>query len=112
MNTANEIDGGWLQFGSPNTFSVAGLLGETPFKAVVVMPAYRLNVFGFLYSTELEDDAAATGESSVGNHGFWDQRLALEWTKENVHLLGGNPENITISGYSAGLSLHQRVYTY
>lgn len=94
-------DGGWLQFGSPNGFNAAALLGETDFKCVVVMPAYRVNLFGFLYSAELEQDAAAIGET-VGNHGFWDQRLAMEWTKENVHLFGGNPDNITISGYSAG----------
>lgn len=65
------------------------------------MPAYRVNLFGFLYSSELEQDAAAAREP-VGNHGFWDQRLALEWTKENIHLFGGNSENITIAGYSAG----------
>jgi carboxylesterase type B len=96
-----RIDGGWLQFGSPNGFNAAALLGETDFKAVVVMPAYRVNLFGFLYSAELEQDAADVGET-VGNHGFWDQRLALEWTKENIGLFGGNPENISISGYSAG----------
>lgn len=101
MSRTDDADGGWLQFGSPNEFSVAALLGETDFKAVVVMPAYRLNVFGFLYSSELEQDAASVGEST-GNHGFWDQRLALEWTKENVRLFGGNPRNITLSGYSAG----------
>jgi carboxylesterase type B len=95
------IDGGWLQFGSPNSFNAAALIGETDFKCVVVMPAYRVNLFGFLYSAELEADAASVGES-VGNHGFWDQRLALEWTRENASLFGGDPANITISGYSAG----------
>lgn len=65
------------------------------------MPAYRLGVFGFLYSSEVQQDAASASET-VGNHGFWDQRLALEWTKNNVKLFGGNAENITISGYSAG----------
>lgn len=96
------IDGGWLQFGSPNGFNAGALLGEADFNAVVVMPAYRVNLFGFLYSTELAEDAASVGET-VGNHGFWDQRLALEWTKENIQLFGGNPDNITISGYSAGM---------
>ncbi|RJE18934.1 Carboxylesterase [Aspergillus sclerotialis] len=91
----------WLQFGTPNTFYSASLLGESSFKAVVIKPAYRVNLFGFLYSSELEEDAASAGET-VGNHGFWDQRLALEWIKENVHLFGGNPKKITISGYSAG----------
>ncbi|KAJ5222648.1 CAZyme family CE10 [Penicillium citrinum] len=105
------IHGGWLQFGSPNGFNAGALLGETDFKAVVVMPAYRVNLFGFLYSSELAQDAAAVGET-VGNHGFWDQRLALEWTKEYIHLFGGNPDKITISGYSAGANsvFHQLAY--
>lgn len=95
-------DGGWLQFGSPNGFSGVGLLGDSPVSAIIVMPAYRLNVFGFLYSSELEHDAATAGETT-GNHGFWDQRLALEWTRDNIRLFGGNAENITVGGYSAGM---------
>ncbi|KAJ5128692.1 CAZyme family CE10 [Penicillium atrosanguineum] len=105
------IHGGWLQFGSPNGFNAAALIGETEFKAVFVLPAYRVNLFGFLYSAELEQDAADVGET-VGNQGFWDQRLALEWTKENISLFGGNPDQITISGYSAGANsvFHQLAY--
>ncbi|KAL4808978.1 Alpha/Beta hydrolase protein [Aspergillus unguis] len=95
------IHGGFLQFGTPNSFSAAALLGETDLNAIVVMPAYRLNVIGFLYSSELEQDAASVGET-VGNHGFWDQRMALEWTKENIGLFGGNSSEITLAGYSAG----------
>lgn len=95
------VDGGFLQFGSPNSFSAAALLGETDFNAIVVMPAYRLNVLGFLYSSELEQDAASVGET-VGNHGFWDQRMALEWTNENIGFFGGNGSQITLAGYSAG----------
>ncbi|RHZ72962.1 hypothetical protein CDV55_108253 [Aspergillus turcosus] len=95
------IHGGFLQFGTPNTFSAAALLGETDFNAIIVMPAYRLGVLGFLSSSEIEQDAASVGET-VGNHGFWDQRLALEWTRDNIALFGGNPSQVTISGYSAG----------
>ncbi|KAE8147049.1 alpha/beta-hydrolase [Aspergillus avenaceus] len=95
------LHGGWLQFGSPNSFSASQLLGETAFNAIVVMPAYRVGVFGFLYSSELEHDAASVNESA-GNQGFWDQRLALEWTRDNIALFKGNPSQITISGYSAG----------
>ncbi|CAG7918575.1 unnamed protein product [Penicillium olsonii] len=105
------IHGGWLQFGTPNSFNAAALIGEAGLNAVVVMPAYRVNLFGFLYSAELEQDAASVGEA-VGNHGFWDQRLALEWIKRNIDLFGGNPNNITISGYSAGANsvFHQLAY--
>lgn len=102
LTEAVDADGGWLQLGTPNMFSVAALLGETDFKCVVVMPAYSLNVFGFLYSSELQQDAASAGFTS-DNYGFWDQRLALEWTGENVHLFGGNANNITLAGYSAGI---------
>jgi carboxylesterase type B len=97
------IHGGFLQFGTPNTFSAAALLGEANFNAIIVMPAYRLGVFGFLCSSEIEQDAASVGET-VGNHGFWDQRLALEWTRDNIALFEGNPLQVTISGYSAGES--------
>ncbi|KAL4863322.1 hypothetical protein BDV12DRAFT_202231 [Aspergillus spectabilis] len=96
------IHGGFLQFGTPNIFSAAALLGETGFNAIVIMPAYRLGVFGFLYASELEQDAASVDEPSVGNHGFWDQRMALEWTRDNISLFGGNKFEITIAGYSAG----------
>lgn len=59
----------------------------------------------------MAQDAAAVDET-VGNHGFWDQRLALEWTKQYIHLFGGNPDKITISGYSAGAHsvFHQLAY--
>lgn len=95
------IDGGFLQFGSPNSFNAAALLGEANLNAIVVAPAYRVGVFGFLYSSELEKDAASVGEA-VGNHGFWDQRMALEWTRDNIGVFGGNGSEITLAGYSAG----------
>ncbi|KAF9882955.1 hypothetical protein FE257_004382 [Aspergillus nanangensis] len=95
------IHGGFLQFGTPNIFHAAELLGDAGFNAIVVTPAYRLGIFGFLSSSELETDAASVGETS-GNQGMWDQRIALEWTRDNIALFGGNPSQITISGYSAG----------
>ncbi|PWY93632.1 alpha/beta-hydrolase [Aspergillus sclerotioniger CBS 115572] len=95
------IHGGWLQFGHPNGFSAAALLGDAGLNAIVVVPAYRLNVFGFLYSSEIEKDAFSVGET-VGNYGFWDQRQALEWTRDNIGLFGGDPSQVTVSGYSAG----------
>ncbi|TKA77307.1 hypothetical protein B0A49_03276, partial [Cryomyces minteri] len=75
------------------------------------MPAYRLNVFGFLASRELEEEATSSG-AATGNAGFWDQRLALEWTHKNISYFGGNANNITICGYSAGShsAFHQLAY--
>jgi carboxylesterase type B len=97
------IHGGFLQFGQPNNKpeALARLLGETAFQAIIVAPAYRVSVLGFLASRELQSEAYAAGEP-VGNQGLWDQRLALEWTAENIGKFGGDAGNITIGGYSAG----------
>ncbi|KAK3686386.1 hypothetical protein LTR37_019859 [Vermiconidia calcicola] len=65
------------------------------------MPAYRLNLFGFLASKELEAEAKTNGEAA-GNMGFWDQRTALEWTAKNISFFGGDSNKITVGGYSAG----------
>lgn len=72
------------------------------------MPAYRLNLFGFLSSEELMGDSSSASSTSStdsygANFGFWDQRLALEWTYKNIKFFGGDPNNITLAGYSAGM---------
>ncbi|KAK8198141.1 putative carboxylesterase [Phyllosticta capitalensis] len=93
------IHGGFLQVGSPNDINPVGLLSESPFRAIVVAPAYRLNLFGFLASRELQ---SAAEDEPTGNFGFWDQRLALEWTYKNISYFSGDASNITVGGYSAG----------
>ncbi len=65
---------------------------------VVVMINYRLGPLGWLASSAL--DAEAGGAS--GNYGFLDMLQALRWLKRNVRAFGGNPENVTIAGTSAG----------
>lgn len=70
---------------------------------IIVCPAYRLNVFGFLACNELQEEARRNGEDVVGNYGFLDQRLALEWTYKNASYFGGNAGEITVGGYSAGM---------
>ncbi|RAR01775.1 paraben-hydrolyzing esterase precursor [Stemphylium lycopersici] len=92
------IHGGFLQMGSPNGIDLRALLSESPTRCIVVAPAHRLNVFGFLASKELLDSCADYDT----NVGFWDQRMALQWTHENISYFGGNASNITIGGYSAG----------
>ncbi|KAF3048508.1 hypothetical protein E8E11_003815 [Didymella keratinophila] len=102
------IHGGFLQFGNPNDMDMRAFLSDSPTRCIVVAPAYRLNLFGFLSSSELLQACPDFGV----NLGFWDQRLALQWTWENISYFGGNPSNITVSGYSAGAHsvFHQLAY--
>lgn len=98
------IHGGFLQWGDANNppAALTPLLSEdTGFHAIIVQPGYRLNAFGFLSSHSLASEAESRNEP-LGNYGFWDQRLALEWTRKNIPLFAGNPSNITVAGYSAG----------
>ena len=66
---------------------------------VVVAPNYRLGVFGFLAHPEL---TAESGGRGSGNYGLLDQVAALEWVHENIAAFGGDPDNVTINGESAG----------
>lgn len=98
------IHGGFLQFAYANKAPglIAKMYENTPFNAIVVMPHYRLNAFGFLAGQELADEAREDGLDSVGNMGFWDQRTAIEWTAKNIGSFGGDASNISVGGYSAG----------
>ncbi len=65
---------------------------------IVVSFNYRLGAFGFLAYTEGLSEAQQLG----GNFGFQDQQLALEWVKKNIGAFGGDTNNITLFGESAG----------
>lgn len=64
---------------------------------VVVTINYRLGVLGFLYF-----DEAAQKAGFENNLGIRDQIAALQWVKQNIAAFGGDPNNITIFGESAG----------
>lgn len=64
---------------------------------IFVYPAYRLNVFGFLPGKELKR-RPDTGL----NLGLLDQQAALIWVRNNIEKFGGNPDNVTTWGQSAG----------
>ena len=65
---------------------------------VVVTVNYRLNVFGFLAHPELTKE----NPNAPTNFGNLDQQFGLMWTKRNIASFGGDPDNITIGGQSAG----------
>ncbi|MCL4113906.1 UNVERIFIED_CONTAM: hypothetical protein GTU68_024090 [Idotea baltica] len=66
---------------------------------VLVTINYRLGMFGFMAHPELSAESP-TGVS--GNYGLLDQIAALEWVRDNIAAFGGNPDNVTIFGESAG----------
>lgn len=66
---------------------------------VVVTINYRLAQFGFLAHPAL---SAEDPNNSSGNYGLLDQILALDWVRSNIKNFGGDPNNITIFGESAG----------
>jgi para-nitrobenzyl esterase len=92
------LHGGGFQFGTSGDPRWDG--GNLARKGVVVVTLnYRLGVFGFLARADL--DAEAGGKSS-GMYGLLDQVAALQWVKNNVAAFGGDPNNVTVFGESAG----------
>lgn len=66
---------------------------------VLVSINYRLGVFGFLTHPELSKESP---NHVSGNYGILDQIESLKWIKKNIAQFGGDPENVTIFGQSAG----------
>jgi len=66
---------------------------------VVVSMNYRMGIFGFFVHPEL---TAESPHHASGNYGLLDQAAAIAWVKKNVKAFGGDPNNITIFGESAG----------
>jgi para-nitrobenzyl esterase len=70
-----------------------------PTKGVVLVTInYRLGVFGFLATADLAKEA----DGHAGNYGMLDMVAALQWVKANIKRFGGDPDNVTIFGESAG----------
>ena len=90
------IHGGSLQTGQTwyEDYSGEGFAKDG---VITVNMGYRLGVFGFL-----ADETMLEEEGTTGNYGLLDQIKALEWVKDNIAAFGGDPENVTIAGESAG----------
>jgi para-nitrobenzyl esterase len=65
---------------------------------VLVTIDYRMGVFGFLASEDLMKE----GDGSAGNYGLMDMVAGLRWVKQNIAQFGGDQNNVTIFGESAG----------
>ena len=96
--------GGGYVLGSKNQlqpllpfYDGSGLITQSGGNVIFVASNYRLGAFGFLAGSTMEKDG-------LPNAGLWDQRAALQWTKDNIALVGGNPNAVTAMGESAGAS--------
>ena len=66
-------------------------------KTVVVTMAYRLNLMGFLAHPALDNEGHL-----FGNYGILDQQAVLKWVARNIASFGGDKDNVTVGGQSAG----------
>ncbi|MDB5684510.1 MAG: carboxylesterase family protein, partial [Sphingomonas bacterium] len=92
------IYGGGFNIGSA---SMANYSGEPLAAAGVVRVnlAYRVGPLGFLAHPAL---TAESGYGGSGNYGLMDQIAGLQWVRRNIARFGGDPDNVTIVGQSAG----------
>ena len=92
------LHGGALRSGDPAS---AMYDGEALARQGVVMVSvnYRLGVLGYLAHPELTTQSP---NASSGNYGLLDQIAALRWVREHIASFGGDPDNVTVFGESAG----------
>jgi para-nitrobenzyl esterase len=84
--------GGWVYEGTEDPlYSGAHLAARGD--VVVVSMEYRLGVFGFSHFDDIPGS---------GNAGLLDQKLAFEWVRDHIAAFGGDPDNVTLFGESAG----------
>ena len=101
------IHGGSLTTG---TSSYEDYNGESMAKLGVIMITvqYRLGVFGYFAHPDLKEESE---HHTSGNYGLLDQIFALKWINENASNFGGDKNNITVAGESAGSSSVSAVCT-
>ena len=92
------LHGGALIEGSARNAWYNGAALATAGDVVIVTVQYRLGAFGFLYLAEVGGPDFAES----GNLGLLDQVEALRWVRQNAAAFGGDPDNVTVFGESAG----------
>jgi carboxylesterase type B len=85
------IHGGNFRQGSGSTGMYDGTVFVNTSEVVLVTMNYRLGALGFFFNG-----------NSTANNGMLDQQLALMWVQKNIEAFGGNPDQVTIFGQSAG----------
>jgi para-nitrobenzyl esterase len=91
-----RIHGGGYSTGSGLMFNVIPLVKSQ--NVVAVSINYRLGALGFLAHPALSAEQGGTS----GNYGIMDMQAALKWVQANIRNFGGDPNNVTIFGESAG----------
>jgi para-nitrobenzyl esterase len=91
------IHGGALTVGESDDYIPTKLVRQG--KVIVVTINYRLGALGFLAHPAL---TAESQDHISGNYGIMDQQFALKWLQRNIAAFGGDPQNVTIFGESAG----------
>lgn len=89
------IPGGGLILGGSTGYNPSALVKQG--EVVVVSMNYRLNVFGFFSHPAINAE-----DHEIGNYGLMDQQAALLWIQANIGRFGGDKQNVTIFGESAG----------
>ncbi|MBW2052132.1 MAG: carboxylesterase/lipase family protein [Deltaproteobacteria bacterium] len=92
------VHGGAFVMGSGSSPLYEGSALSKRGDAVIVTINYRLGPFGFLNLSEVTGGRIPAS----GNEGLLDIIAALEWVRDNIEKFGGNPENVTLFGQSAG----------
>lgn len=88
------IHGGALRTGTAADSTLDGSSFAANQGVVVVTINYRLNTFGFVNAPALP--------VTERNLGFYDQRMALAWVRDNIAAFGGDPDKVTVFGESSG----------
>jgi para-nitrobenzyl esterase len=93
------IHGGGNSIGTANTYPGHRLAGSE--NVVLVTINYRLGLLGWMSHPALRGEGRSTSDAS-GNYGNLDMIAALEWVQKNIASFGGDQDNVTIFGESAG----------
>ena len=91
--------GGYAMGGTADPlYDCHGFVKENP-EVIVASIAYRVGIFGYIHLSHLPDGGDYPDAQNLGP---MDQMMALKWIHENIAGFGGDPDNVTIFGESAG----------